>query len=288
ITVENASIVSNFKGSTINDIQGDIAIHDVRFRTHAERYVVDSLTLSANGNQAYRTLAIKSDLANATLHGEVDLTSLGSYFKSVAMQYAPSMDLKIGPLGKQAFDFDLELKNVEPIMALWFPKLMLPAGAFVNGHFSTAESTANINLLVPRLSHGALAIDRLIVDESTHSGAMRLFLTADRISMADSLYVNNVNLSHTLANDTLHTNLKLADVTAGNQLDFNGLVHFEKDQPIEMRVLPSTLILNHESWKLDENTVLYLEDDRLGIRDLEISNNDQVANLEGLISGNPE
>src|SRR5690606_9244253 len=60
ITVENASIVSNFKGSTINDIQGDIAIHDVRFRTHAERYVVDSLTLSANGNQAYRTLAIKS------------------------------------------------------------------------------------------------------------------------------------------------------------------------------------------------------------------------------------
>lgn len=288
ITVENASIVSNFKGSTINDIQGDIAIHNVQFLTNTDRYVVDSLTLSANGNQEHRTLAIKSDLANATLHGEIDLTSLGSYFKSVAMQYAPSMDLKIGSLGKQAFDFDLELKNIEAVTALWFPKLMLPEGAFVNGHFSTADNAANINLLVPKLSNGTLTIDRLIVDESTHSGALRLFLTADRISISDSLYVNNVNLSHTLANDTLHTNLKLADVTAGNQLDFNGLVSFEKDQPIKMRVLPSTLVLNHEFWKLDEKTLLYLEGGRLDIRGLEISNNDQIAKLEGFISGNRE
>lgn len=288
VTIENASVVSNFKGSTINDIQGDFAIHHIQFLTNTDRYMVDSLTLSANGNQEDRTLHIKSDLADATLHGEIDLTSLGSYFKSVAMQYAPSMDLKVGPLRKQAFDFDLEIKNIEAITALWLPKLVLPEGAFVNGHFSTADNAANINLLVPKLSHGALTVDRLIVDESTHFGALRLFLTADRVSISDSLYVNNVNLSNTLVNDSLYTNLKLADVTAGNQLDFNGLVSFEKENPIKMGVLPSTLILNHESWKLDERTLLYLDNGRLHVQGLEISNNEQVARLEGFISGNRE
>lgn len=288
VTVEHASVSSNFKGNTINDIQGDIAIHDVRFLTNTGQYAVDSLTLSANGNQEHRILAIKSDIANATLHGEIDLASLGSYFKSIAMQYAPSMDLEIGPLGKQAFDFNLEVKNIEPVTALWLPKLTLPNGAFANGHFSTADTIANINLLVPKLSHGTIDIDRLIVDESTHSGALRLFLTADRISISDSLYVKNVNLSNTLANDSLHTNLKLADVTAGNQLDFNGLIRFERGQPIEMSVLPSTLILNHEPWQLDENTLFYLDSGRLNIRSLNISNNKQVARLEGFISRNQD
>lgn len=285
VTVEDASVVSNFKGNTINDIQGDIAIRNVRFLTNSDRYVVDSLTLSANGNQEDRILRIRSDLADATLHGEIDLTSLGSYFKSVAMQYAPSMDLKVGPLGKQAFDFNLELKNIKAVTALWLPKLMLPEGAFANGHFSTTDTLANINLLIPKLTHGAVDIDRLIVDESTHSGALRLFLTADRISVSDSLYVNNVNLSNTLANDSLYTNLKLADVTAGNQLDFNGLVSFERGQPIKMRVLPSTLILNHEPWKLDENTLFYLDNGRLNVQGLKIANHNQVARLEGFISG---
>jgi Uncharacterized protein conserved in bacteria len=287
VTLEHASIISNFRGNTINDIQGDIALHNVQFLTNTDRYVVDSLTLSANGNQEHRTLRIRSDLADATLHGEIDLTSLGSYFKSVAMQYAPSMDLKVGPLGKQAFDFNLELKKAAPVTALWLPKLMLPKGAFANGHFSTADNVANINLLVPKLSHGTLVIDRLIVDESAHSGALRLFLTADRISVSDSLYVNNVNLSNTLANDSLHTNLKLADVTAGNQLDFNGLISFEKGKPIKMGVLPSTLILNHEPWELDKNTSFLLDGDRFSIQDLEISNNKQVARLEGFISKKP-
>jgi len=288
ITVENASVISNFKGSTINDIQGDIAIRDVQFLTNTDRYLVDSLTLSANGSQEHRTLHIQSDIATATLHGEIDLTSLDSYFKSVVMQYAPSMDLEVGPLGKQAFDFDLRLKNVEAVTALWAPKLLLPEGASMNGHFSTANNIANINLLVPKLSHDAIVVDRLIIDESTHSGALRLFLTADRISISDSLYINNVNLSHTLANDSLYTNLKLADVTAGNQLDFNGLVSFEKDRPIKMRVLPSTLVLNHEFWQLDEKALFYLDNGKLEVQGLNISNNRQVARLEGLISNSAD
>jgi len=286
ITVEHASIISNFKGSTINNIQGDIAVRNVQFLIDMDRHVVDSLTLSAKGNQEYRTLSVQSDLATGTLHGEIDLISLPDYFKSIAMRYAPSMELAVGPLGKQAFDFDLELKNVEAVTALWLPKLTLAEGATMNGHFSTADNTADINLLVPKLSHGLLQVDRLIVDESTHSGALRLFLTADRMRISDSLYVNNVNLSNTLSNDSLHTNLKLADVTAGNQLDFNGLVNFEKDKPIKMQVLPSTVILNHERWQLNEQAAFYLADGRLNVRDVEISNQEQVAKFEGFISGN--
>src|SRR5690606_4720087 len=179
-----------------------------------------------------------------------------------------------------------ELRNFEALSALWFPHLKLPEGAFANGRFSTIDNTANLSLLIPKIQQGSLNIHRLIVDESTHSGALSIFLTADRISVSDSLYVNNVNLSNTLVNDSLHTNLKLADVTAGNQLDFNGLVRFEKGKPVKMQVLPSTLILNHEPWEIDRNALFYLADGRLDVENLHIANGEQVAQLTGSVSGN--
>ncbi len=288
IVIEHATVNSNFMGNTLNDIQGDIAARDLHFQIDSGEYKVDSLVLLASGNKAERTLALHSDIAQATLHGEIDLTGLRNYFRTVAMRYAPSMELDIEPAEPQSFDFNLLLKNVDAITALLAPKLALPEGASMNAHFSTAAGVANFNLLAPRLSYANIDIDRLIVDESANSGALRLFATADRISIADSLYVNNVNLSNVLANDSLHMNLKLSDASSSNRLDFNGLIGFEKDKPIKMQVLPSTLVLAHEYWQLDENALFYLDEGKVEIQGFEITNNHQIARLEGVISNDPD
>lgn len=284
VVLSGATIASNFNGSTLNNMQGNIGVYDIRFQTDSTQHAVDSLVLAASGNEEHRVLQLRSDLAQATLNGEVDLTTLGSYFKSIAMQYAPSMGLEVAGTGKQAFDVTLEIKNFRPVAALLSPKLILHDGALLNARFSSAHQTANFNFIVPKLSYGQINVDRLIVDESSNEDALRLFVTADRISAADSLYINNVNLSNVLARDSLHFNLKLSDVTASNQLDLNGLMSFEKGVPAKIHLLPSALILNNEPWQLDEDALFYVSDGKFEIRGLEISNNKQVAQLEGIIS----
>src|SRR5690606_15047838 len=93
IVIENATIASNFSGNALNNMQGDLAFHDIRFQADSSRYAVDSLVLNASGNEAHRVFRLRSDVADATVHGEMDLTTLRNYFKSVAMQYAPSLGL---------------------------------------------------------------------------------------------------------------------------------------------------------------------------------------------------
>lgn len=288
IILRGATIASNFNGNTLNNIQGNIAVYDVRFQTDSSQHTVDSLVLTATGNEEHRVLRLSSELLDATLNGEVDLTNLGSYFKSVAMHYAPAMGLEAAQTGKQAFDVAIELKNFHPIAALFSPKLILHDGALMNARFSSADQTANFNFIVPKMSYGHIQVDRLIVDESANEGALRLFITADRISVADSLYINNINLSNVLARDSLHFNLKLSDVTASNQLDLNGLMNFEKGVPAKISLLPSALLLNNEPWQLDEDALFYLSNGKFEVSGLEISNNKQVAQLDGIISGSIE
>src|SRR5690606_12198220 len=275
---------SNFNGNALNNMQGDLALYNVRFQTDSSQHAVDSLVLEASGNEAHRVLHLRSDLADATVNGEMDLTTLHSYFKSVAMQYAPSLALPIGPIGKQAFDVNLQLKDIGPVIALVAPKLTVQRGALMNARFSSADGTATINLIVPELSYGMINVNRLIVDESANEGALRLLVTADRISAADSLYINNVNLSNVMAGDSLHFNLKLSDITASNQLDLNGIANFQKGSPTQIRMLPSALVLNDEPWQFDDVATVYVSNGEIDVRRLEISNQGQTARLEGIIS----
>lgn len=284
IVIQNATIASNFNGNALNNMQGDIALYNVQFLADSSQHNVDSLILQASGNEAHRVVRLRSDLADATVNGEMDLTTLRSYFKSVAMQYAPSLAFAIGPIGKQSFDFSIQLKDAAPITALVAPQLTVSDGALMNARFSSADRTANINLIVPKLSYGMIDVNRLIVDESANEDALRLLVTADRISATDSLYIDNVNLSNVMAGDSLHFNLKLSDITASNQLDLNGLVNFDRGSPTRIRMLPSALVLNSEPWRLDNNATAYVNSGEIDIRGFEISNQGQVARLEGLIS----
>lgn len=288
VVIERATIASNFSGNALNNMQGDLALYHIRFQTDSSAHTVDSLVVKAGGNEAHRVLTLRSDLADATVNGEMDLTNLHNYFKSAAMKYAPSLALAAGPVGQQAFDINLQIKDIEPISALVAPKLTMPQGASMHARFSAAEQTANVNFIVPELTYGMIHVHRLIVDESANDGAMRLSVTADRVSASDSLYINNVNLSNIMSGDSLQFNLKLSDITASNQLDFNGIADFKRGEPTRIRMLPSALILNHEAWQLDENAVAYLNDNKIDIRGLEIANRGQIARLEGTISGDRE
>ncbi len=284
VVIEHATIASNFNGNGLNDMQGDLALYDIRFETDSSRHSVDSLILEASGNEAHRVLHLRSDLADATVNGEMDLTTIHSYFKSVAMRYAPSLELTTGPTGEQAFDLDFQLKNMAPIASLIVPNLVIKEGAQLNARFSSSDRTASFNLLVPELSYGMVNINRLIIDESANESALRLLVTADRVGVTDSLYINNVNVSNVLAKDSLHFNIKLSDILASNQLDLNGIVDFHRGSPTRIRLLSSALKLNNEPWQLNEQAVAYIDNGEIDIRGFEISNHGQVARFEGMIS----
>jgi len=288
LIIKAAAISSNFQGNTINNMQGKVALRDLHFQADTTLAMMDSLILEASGNETRRTLHLASDLADGTLTGEIDLSTLDNYFKSVAMRYAPSLELDIGSVGRQSFDVELNIKRFGPIAALLAPEVHLPEGALLRAQFSTLDHETSLNLLIPKLSHKGIKISRLIVDESNQGEALRLSLTTDRISMGDSLYIDNLNVSNLLANDSLHFNLKLSDAAATNRLDLNGGARFKKGATMTIHLLPSSLILGGEPWQLTQDASFFLDSNGVHINRLEISNNRQVAAVEGMLSSDTD
>jgi hypothetical protein len=279
---------TKFSGNSLENLQGHIELTPIRIVDPRNNYVVDSIDLSAHGKGDNRILALKSDIAEANIHGSFDLATLPSYFKQIAKKYIPSLSIAAVTPKPQHFEFNLGLKNMSPLLALFDPDLKIPdQGNFV-GEFDSSNETATLNGYVKTIQYGTTVFHDFILDESTTNGQLGLNISLSKINITDSLFIKNIDISNALRRDSLNFNIKLADKDATNQLDLYGLVEFGRDTTAKLKLLPSDVILEHQDWKLTDQVRIKFLDGKTEIDGFQLSNGLQKVKINGLISSNPE
>ena len=277
---------TSFTGNSLNNLQGFVSLHPTRITTPHDNYIVDSLKLTAVGLDSNRTISLLSDVADGSIKGTYDLTTLPSYYKTIAKKYIPSLKTTIYKPGLQNFEFRLKLKNLDPLLLIFMPDLKIPEGGTFVGRFNSKNRTATLSGLIRTVKYGKMVFHDFIVDESTADSLLNLNLSLSRVDLTDSLYIKDINITNFLRNDSLNFNVKLSDKNATNQLDLYGLVEFGRDTTAKLKLLPSEVILERESWRLTEQVRIRLLNGKTQIQGFELSNGEQQVRIDGFISDN--
>ncbi|MDB5023291.1 MAG: translocation/assembly module TamB [Mucilaginibacter sp.] len=283
----SAQLTANFSGNTLNNTEGQILVSPIRIVDPRNNYVVDSVYLSASGVGHVREISLKSDIADGSLKGNYELATLPSYFKTIIKKYIPS--LKAGTVAPhpQQFSFDLKLKNLDPLLAMYMPSLKVPdQGTFI-GQFNSENKTATLTGLIKTIQYDKTVFHDFIIDENTTDQDLQLNISLSRINFTDSLFIKNINIANFLRKDSLNFNIKLADKDAANQLDLYGLVQFAGDTTARLKILPSDVILEHQHWRIPEQVRIRLLGSKAQVLGFELSNGAQKVKINGFISGNP-
>lgn len=283
----DAKLSTNFSGTNLNNIQGNLLIQGIRLNNVKGIYNIDSLELNANGIGAGRTLKIKSDVFDASLTGQYDLNTLPSYYKALAKTYVPSLKADIVNFKDQIFEFNLEIKHFEPIAELIAPGLEIEDLAMLYGNFDSKKNTAVLNGYIKKLKYKGVVANNIIIDENTTTNQLQAIITSDRVDLNDSLYIKNVNISNILRNDSLSLNVKLSNEDDANQLDLNGLVEFGKDTTARISILPSLLKINNEDWAIQEKVRINLKNGKTEINNFDLKNGKQLLTIDGILSEDP-
>jgi hypothetical protein len=283
----STDINTNFSGNNLDNLDGSILLTKIRVVNPRKNYVVDSVALTASGKGNARLISLRSDLADGSIKGSYDLATLPSYFKTIAKKYIPSLKTNISAIEPQTFDFNLSLKSIDPFTAIFMPTLQIPdQGTFV-GKFNSVEKTATLNGYIKTIKLGKIVFHDFIIDESTTDDFLGLNVSLNRIDLTDSLFIKNISITNFLKHDSLNFNVKLADKNAANQLDLYGLVKFGRDTTAKLMILPSDVILERQSWKIENQVRIRLLEGKTQVSGFELSNGQQEVRINGFISDNP-
>ncbi|GAC1307245.1 MAG: translocation/assembly module TamB domain-containing protein [Mucilaginibacter sp.] len=281
------NISTSFSGNNLNNLTGRLALSKTRLIDPRNDYSVDTVLLTASGTGNERAISLKSDVADGYIKGSYDLPTLPAYFKTVVKRYIPSLKTNDVVPRPQNFTFNLTLKNLDPLIAIFMPTLKIPdQGTFI-GQFNSANKTATLNAYIKTIQYGKTIFHDFIIDESTNNDYLGVNLSLSKIDLTDSLFIKNINITNFVRRDSLNFNIKLADKNAVNQLDLYGLVNFGRDTTARLSLLPSDIILERQNWRLQQKTRIRLLNGKTQVSGFELANGVQKVRINGFISDNP-
>src|SRR5690606_5356600 len=251
----------NFSGTGLEDIQGSIQLTETSLLNDTTRYSIDSVHLEASGNSDDRLIVLRSDFLDGTMRGQFDITRLPSGFKTVLKRYLPSLEMgairEINEL--QSFNFGFQLKNLEPITAVFLPQLHIPDQGSFYGSFNSSDQKLILAGGMETVEYAGIRFRNLIIDEENSPDAIFVNATVDSVYFSDSLAVNNVSLSNYIRNDSLNFNIKLANDGNANRLDINALIEVDSSKAA-FSILPSDVVLANQEWRIEESFRLLYAD----------------------------
>lgn len=280
---------TNFSGYNLDNIQGKLALNNIKTTTKDTSFVINTVDLTAEGIGKERLLALTSDIGDASIRGQYDLATLPSAFKTVIKKYIPKAQFKTVIPKNQNFDFTVDLKNFNHLSSIFFPELKIPDRGVFNGKFDSEKNFVSLNAFAKTVSYNNIIFSNVIIDQITTDKSFETTVTLDKIELENNnMFVKNIVLQNTLKSDSLTFNIKLSDKDAVNQLDLYGLVEFGSDTLAKLSLLPSDLIIENDVWKIQDKVKFKFEEKRTIIENFELSNKQQILAINGAISSSKD
>lgn len=284
INIINTKFHTSLIGDNINNITGEFKSDSVNFTSSKGQFVIRDINFLAEGDENARSLTLQSAIGHIDLKGRIDLNTIVPYFKALAMRYAPAIGFENNIFNRQDFDLNINITSFKPIATFFRKDIALDSGATLNAKFESEKQTASFNFYAPEFKYNGIRLTHLIVDQNANLKNMELQTSIDRINFTDSTYIKNVNISNTLANDSLQFNIKMSELEASNSLDLNGVIRFAHAKPAYINFYPSNILINRERWLVNNDAQLKISKGKWYFEKLTLSHDEQNVHIDGILS----
>ncbi len=282
--VLSTDVAINITGINLNSLLGSISLANLRVETPEKEYRLEQVNLVSEDLGAQKQLTLTSSIADVSIKGIYDFRTIVSAAKRVLQTYVPAYSWgTIKAINAQNFSFLVTLKNTNPITELFFPEIKIGGNNQFRGAFNSDEASLRVTGELKQLDYRDFSFRGIVVDQENSASRLDINIGCNTLLQRDSVLINNINMSNSIAKNELQFNVKLADYSARNQLDLNGKIAFSTDSFV-LRILPSELYLNREAWAIKEAFSVSVGKERVNIQNFSLKNTNQEIQVQGVIS----
>ena len=306
-SILSANLQMNASGSTLSLLEGQLDVRSLVYRENGQPedgeprehiYATDRVRLSnavLEGNR--RRIVLESEFLDAELSGDITLDGLGLALEGFLADFIPAYLPEAADrtaLVREApvMDFSLKawLKDTDVLSGLFIPWLGFSPDSRLELAFNSVRNDFSFS---GRSDEFTLAGNRFTdwdLEAGRFGNALLLNMSARKLFISDSLFVDHVDLQGTLALNAflMDSRWDSGDRKSQNHGHLAVQANFPGKRHAVVRVLPSYAMVNDSLWQVNTGNEIHIDSARVEVNNLMVYNNQQMILIDGVFSPEPE
>ncbi|MGQ1908372.1 translocation/assembly module TamB domain-containing protein [Marinifilum sp. RC60d5] len=289
------AINANFTGNGLDNANGIIEISNTNYKNSLGEFQLNKFTINSFTSSNFKKILLKSDIADAKVEGNYEISKLISSIANLTYHYLPAYAPNKEYLKTDStnnFKFSMNLKNTDSITSIIYPNLSLAHNTNISGEIIAINHMLDMHFNSPKLIYDGKSFDELKIDLSTTNEELILKGRTNKFLFSENFGLYNLSQKITARNNTVKLDVLWNNwdkVTYSGFLSAVGRV--EKSTKTNnsiwnINLLPSTIIMADSVWNIPKSKFV-IDSTSYQIDNFKIARENHFFGLDGKISNNP-
>ena len=277
--------------ATLERLQGQIDLEDLRIRSAEYNYDLHQLRLSTHNDEVGHHVVMRGDFINARADGDFRYATLAptvqQYLHRILPSLIPAPTSSVSSANDQ-IDFALHVWNANPIFNLFNLDIQMPEAGYVEGTIDAHQQLMSLKVDLPRIIYGAEDLRSVSLLTNQVNDSILSYLSLQRM-------MDEGPVSLTVSAEGGHDLLKSMiawdnQKTPAQRGEFSAMAQFFRDDNrklgAEIDVKQGQIVLSDTVWNVKASKLL-LHNDVVDVHGFEVSQLGRHLHVDGRVSKNP-
>ena len=258
-------IQSQLKLSSINDIEGYVAIDSIQLHNENVKMSPENIILVSENTEEGKHIWLDSDIATFDINGQIDFYTLANnikYLVSKELTNIPALKAEKKE-GNNKFKLQADILPLSDYSYFFAQKVSIDDTTHVSAFFDDTSDLIELNAYSNHIDLGKVNIDSLNVHLHNFTEKLNLNVGAYYQSRIDTAEIKiNTDLIDNKVNFNLWFENNVEKLFTGElktRFEFNKIKN-NKNIDLSCFLLPSQLILADSTWQVKEGSIRYDEE----------------------------
>lgn len=290
----------NARGLKIDEILGAANFGSTYLAYRNKSIKIDTMSIISDKDEEERIIFLRTNLLNAKITGEFDLTQFYANVKELYKEYELSIkndfneltkyySSKDNIIGDYDMDYEIDIKDLNPFLNVFAPGIYISpqstvTGNFTGGYTSIVSLETNLDSLV--VGNNYFLRNDFQVNISKISDSTNVLASAYLFSETQSLSeikTRDLFFEGIWDNNRIDYEFDIYQTQYDNSASLLGSVEFLNDT-VEFKIQTADLKILEEQWQIDNDNYVSVSGNNIEVSNFSLFNNNQRISIEGVIS----
>ncbi len=288
-------LTSNFKGNSIDNIDGEIKLLNSKFRKYGKNLELSDFSIRTYKENNKPVLSLRTDFVDADIRGYYNFATLVSHIKNTLVTLMPSQfhfsSIK-NDLKKNLFTFEVNFKNTDKINNFFRTGILISDKSYIKGIIS-ADSIIKIEGKANMLTVKNIVFKDFTFDARVSGSELTLGVNSTSLNLLSQSELKNFSIGLKTKPDnftfTINWDNKDKILNQGNFIA-RGMIakntNGKSNTILKIEIDSTNIYSENNLWKLSNSSIL-IDSNAININKLNITSNNRNYLVDGSISENP-